>query len=179
MEGKGVGEVFYLVWDDSRVTNMESIPYWRLEKSIFWNLAPYRTPDTIPIQFSCKSITKCWQVYRTHFSGISIIDFGQLNRVPYDETGSFFNVIIFLLWKQYIWCTDVCKTKQQKHRICKYFLWNSCQNKLCYMHFTRGGCFERPISPASIYLLKVNNRNTTARCKICSRLTIKTVERHH
>ena len=31
--------------------------------------------------------------------------------------------------------------------------------------------------PADIYLLKVNNRNTRARCEICSKLTIKTPER--
>ena len=28
--------------------------------------------------------------------------------------------------------------------------------------------------PASIYLIKVNNRNTRKRCEICSRLTINT-----
>ena len=32
-------------------------------------------------------------------------------------------------------------------------------------------------SPAGIYLLKVNNRNTRTRCEICSELTIKTSER--
>ena len=32
-------------------------------------------------------------------------------------------------------------------------------------------------NPAGIYLLKVNNRNTRARCEICSKLTIKTPER--
>ena len=31
--------------------------------------------------------------------------------------------------------------------------------------------------PAGIYLLKVNNRNTTTRCEICLKLTIKTPER--
>ena len=31
----------------------------------------------------------------------------------------------------------------------------------------------------SIYLLKVNNRNTRTRCEICSKLTIKTPERCH
>ena len=31
---------------------------------------------------------------------------------------------------------------------------------------------------AGIYLLKVNNRNTRTRCEICSKLTIKTPERH-
>ena len=33
--------------------------------------------------------------------------------------------------------------------------------------------------PAGIYLLNVNNRNTRARCEICSKLTIKTPERCH
>ena len=32
-------------------------------------------------------------------------------------------------------------------------------------------------SPASFQLFKVNNRNTRKRCKICSKLTIKTPER--
>ena len=30
--------------------------------------------------------------------------------------------------------------------------------------------------PASIHLLKINNRNTRKRCEICSKLTIKTAE---
>ena len=34
------------------------------------------------------------------------------------------------------------------------------------------------INPANIYLFKVNNRNTRTRCEICSKLTIKTPERH-
>ena len=34
-------------------------------------------------------------------------------------------------------------------------------------------------SPVGIYLLKVNNRNTRARCQLCSKLTIKTSERRH
>ena len=33
--------------------------------------------------------------------------------------------------------------------------------------------------PAGIYLLKVKNRNTRTRCEICSKLTIKTLERRH
>ena len=32
-------------------------------------------------------------------------------------------------------------------------------------------------SPANIYLLKINNRNTGKRCEICSKLVIKTPER--
>ena len=31
--------------------------------------------------------------------------------------------------------------------------------------------------PANIYLFKFNNRNTRKKCKICSKLTIKTLER--
>ena len=33
--------------------------------------------------------------------------------------------------------------------------------------------------PASMYLLKVNNRNTRTRCEICSKITINTSERRH
>ena len=33
--------------------------------------------------------------------------------------------------------------------------------------------------PAGIYMLKVNNRNTRARCVIYSKLAIKTPERRH
>ena len=33
--------------------------------------------------------------------------------------------------------------------------------------------------PSWIYLLKFNNRNTRARCEICSKLTIKSRERRH
>ena len=33
--------------------------------------------------------------------------------------------------------------------------------------------------PAGNHIFKVNHRNTRARCEICSKLTIKTPERHH
>ena len=33
--------------------------------------------------------------------------------------------------------------------------------------------------PVGIYMFKVKNRNTRKRCEVCSRLTIKTPERHH
>ena len=33
--------------------------------------------------------------------------------------------------------------------------------------------------PTDIYLLKVNNKNSTARCETCSKLTRKTLERRH
>ena len=33
--------------------------------------------------------------------------------------------------------------------------------------------------PAGIYLLKVDNRNTRTRCKICSKLTMKTHDARH
>ena len=35
------------------------------------------------------------------------------------------------------------------------------------------------ILPISIYLLKVNNRNTRTRCEICSKITRKTPKRRH
>ena len=41
--------------------------------------------------------------------------------------------------------------------------WNNCQK----------------LNRAGNYLPKVNNRNTRKRCEACSKLTIKTLERHH
>ena len=41
---------------------------------------------------------------------------------------------------------------------------------------SRTNTFDESINPAGIYLLKVNNRDTRTRCKICSKLTIKTPE---
>ena len=55
---------------------------------------------------------------------------------------------------------------------------------VCMPHFDSNAplniyyaCIESEIFPVSIYLLKVNNRNTRTRCEICSKLTIKTPER--
>ena len=46
--------------------------------------------------------------------------------------------------------------------------------------FLHVGCQSQLLShPAGIYLLKVNNRNTSARCEICAKLTIKIPERCH
>ena len=42
----------------------------------------------------------------------------------------------------------------------------------------RGSHHRNPFL-ASIYLLKVNNRNTRTKREICSKLTIKTPERRH
>ena len=41
-----------------------------------------------------------------------------------------------------------------------------------------GGLERKESIPANIYLFKVNNRNARKRCKIFSKLTIKTPERH-
>ena len=38
---------------------------------------------------------------------------------------------------------------------------------------------ETDLFPASIYFLKVNDRNTRRRCEICSKSTIETPERRH
>ena len=49
-------------------------------------------------------------------------------------------------------------------------------NKITSNIFQTILCSDSKI-PAGIYLLKFNNRNTRARCEICSKLTIKTPER--
>ena len=42
-----------------------------------------------------------------------------------------------------------------------------------------GVAIPKSLYPAGIYVLKVNNRNFRTRCEIYSKLTIKTLERHH
>ena len=42
--------------------------------------------------------------------------------------------------------------------------------------YSRCRCWTESYTPASIYLLKVNNRNTRTMCEICLKLTIKTPE---
>ena len=39
--------------------------------------------------------------------------------------------------------------------------------------------FRKWATPAGIYLLKLNNRNTRTRCEMCSKLTLKIPERRH
>ena len=55
---------------------------------------------------------------------------------------------------------------------CKFYL----QLVLIYWNQSKA-----PISsdPVGIYLFKAKNRNTRTRCEICSKLTIKTLERRH
>ena len=83
------------------------------------------------------------------------------------------------------------------HKICvhDFFLWSikfpqqninqselvvsncqrNCMKKLKYRCLTGSKIYL----PASIYMLKVNNKNLRTRCKICSKLTIKTSGRRH
>ena len=51
--------------------------------------------------------------------------------------------------------------------------WLTC----CRLSFSDFLLSAVPYYPASIYLLKIYNGNTKIRCKICSKLTIKTPER--
>ena len=39
--------------------------------------------------------------------------------------------------------------------------------------------FDNALIPAGSYMFKVNNRNTSAKCEICSKLTIKIPKRRH
>ena len=55
-----------------------------------------------------------------------------------------------------------------------YWRWSCVFNNVFQQVFAD---YERRSSPAKFYLFKVNNRNTRKRCKICSKSTIKTLER--
>ena len=39
--------------------------------------------------------------------------------------------------------------------------------------------YKETVNLAGNYMFKVNNRNTRTRCEICSKLTIKTLERRY
>ena len=56
------------------------------------------------------------------------------------------------------------------------FKWKIKHSKRKRSHFN---LVKQCIRPTSIYLLKVENRNTKTRCAICLKLTIKTPEQHH
>ena len=53
-----------------------------------------------------------------------------------------------------------------------FLFMNTVKDKFLFHFFTINN------NPAGICLLKVNNRSTRTRCEICSKLTIKTPERH-
>ena len=72
----------------------------------------------------------------------------------------------FRIWSIFILPTLICFPETSV----KFFFLNFMQ--LCIV-------IEHWINPFGIYLFKVNNRNTRTRCEICSKLTIKTSERHH
>ena len=71
----------------------------------------------------------------------------------------------------------------------KIICWPNCTQTMMknYWEEKDSNCFflapllslKKCYDPAGIYLLKVNNRNTRARCEICSKLTIKAPERCH
>ena len=55
-------------------------------------------------------------------------------------------------------------------------LWKNFEEHLSTL---RGSRWPFGQSSAGNYMFKVNNRNTRTRCEICSKLTIKTLERRH
>ena len=63
----------------------------------------------------------------------------------------------------------------QKHELVVSNCQRNCMKKLKYRCLTGSKIYL----PASIYMLKVNNKNLRTRCKICSKLTIKTSGRRH
>ena len=79
----------------------------------------------------------------------------------------------------------ICHLEYQTLKMLKYFLFefvdfHNNSNKKIESDFllTKKRYFRKkaPSYPANIYLFKVNNSNTTKRCEICSKLTIKTSE---
>ena len=79
----------------------------------------------------------------------------------------------------------ICQLEYQTLKMLKYFLFefvdfhNNSNKKIeSVFLLTKKRYFRKkaPSYPANIHLFKVNNSNTTKRCEICSKLTIKTSE---
>ena len=86
---------------------------------------------------------------------ISRINMCEKNQNSQSKTNNFLNKLF--------------EKKQTKTHKFKYNILQACGNKT--------NIFKEKFSfPSGTYLLKFNNRNTTPRCKICSKLTIKTPE---
>ena len=57
------------------------------------------------------------------------------------------------------------------------FYWVTTRNRIVKSHFKINIKETREYVPASIYLIKINNRNTRKRCEVCLKLTMKIPER--
>ena len=57
----------------------------------------------------------------------------------------------------------------------QWFCYMLCKNKIRAIYF----CLNCVNSPPRLYLLKANNRNSSKRCKVFSKLAIKTAEQNH
>ena len=74
-------------------------------------------------------------------------------------------------------------TKTTKN-VARCFFENAKSHLWCLIHWhlnliTWLKTASKTIYPANIYLSEFNNRNSRKRCEICSKLTVKIVERHH
>ena len=67
----------------------------------------------------------------------------------------------------------VCRIRTS---LCIQFFHKMHSSKVVYRVICHISHIDKQI-PANIYLFKVNNRNTRKWCKICSKLTIETLER--
>ena len=106
---------------------------------------------------------------------------------------SAFSLVIFVgiltSFRKMLWKFPILKFTGE-FRLYHFFLHSSSKMSMreWFLHFTthpkkglplsaRGSYFE--YSPADIYLVKVNKRNTRTRYEICSKLAIKTQELRH
>ena len=80
-----------------------------------------------------------------------------------------FVLVSFLLWTYFSYCSDIFIVDK----------WmpageNNSGKRVSVLQKLLGRFYRS--SPAGIYLLKINNKDTRTRCKICSKLTVKTPE---
>ena len=82
-----------------------------------------------------------------------------------------------------LFCLEFLREKQQTLKFHVFFK-NVClqppleQPNVVHQYYDTSSFFSFLLSPAGNQIFKVNNGNTRTRCEICSKLTIKTPERH-
>ena len=124
----------------------------------------------VPIQFSSKRLTDLLIRYmHVHFLDPQILPIWK--QKVYQHIGG-----VFICLNDQVYILGNLANSENINEQCQTWSLSKKRSQL--------RCFQENFLRASndttnIYLFKVNNKNTTKRCEICSKLTIKTPERRH
>ena len=86
-------------------------------------------------------------------------------------------ILVETPWYRFFECAYCVKSKQKRLPLERYA--NFFTSTLSKVHWLQLAWVSSCHFPAGNYMFKVNNKDTRTTCEICSKLTIKTPERHH